>query len=468
MIYKQKLNVKKWFLLISYIIFLSQQITKGQQVINPQNITTQLNDFLQMANRFYQFNGSAIISYRGTILLNKGYGFKNVAGSEINDSGTIFQIGSVTKEFTSTVILLLKEQGRLSLQDKLSDYFPGYPNSDKITIRQLLTHTSGIYNYTSDLEREDSAVICHPVSKDRIVQQFINQPLDFTPGTKYNYSNSGYFLLGMIIEKVTGKPWEENVREQILTPLGMQHTGFNFNGLKSADKAQGYQFFNEEHQQPDISWDSTVSYAAGSVYSTTKDMLTWARAVTDKKILSADCWKEALTANQHGYGYGWEIDTVYGHKAIGHNGGIPGFSSQMLLIPDQDLEIIVLTNVHENSQVTPISRILAAITMGKPYSGFQPKDYVSIQPEALAQYVGSYRQDKDHVVNVLIKNGKLYIEAISNRLPLTRLYPDKSGGFFVANITLEIELRFIKNKTGKVMNLIAIQNGKEYEWKKFR
>ena len=460
--------MKKWFILISYIIFLSQQITKGQQVINPQSIKKQLDDFLQMANKFYQFNGSAIISYRGTILLNKGYGFKNIAGNEINDSGTIFQIGSVTKEFTSTIILLLREQGRLSLQDKLSDYFPGYPNSDKITVHQLLTHTSGIYNYTSDLEREDSAIICHPVSKERIVQQFINQPLDFTPGTKYKYSNSGYFLLGMIIEKVTGKPWEENVREHILTPLGMQHTGFDFNGLKNADKAQGYQIFNEEHQQPDISWDSTVSYAAGSVYSTTTDMLTWARAVTGKKILSADCWKDALTVNQNGYGYGWEIDTIYGSKAIGHNGGIPGFSSQMLLIPDQDLEIIVLTNVHENTQVTPISKILAAITLEKPYVGSKPKDYVSIQPEALAQYVGSYRQDKDHMVNVIIKNGKLYIESISNRLPLTRLYPDKSGGFFVGNIKLEIELRFIKNEIGKVTKLIAIQNGKEYEWKKFR
>jgi CubicO group peptidase (beta-lactamase class C family) len=145
---------------------------------------------------------------KGKIILNNGYGFSNIMTKRANTSDTRFPILSVGKTFTATVILKLQEEGNLSINDKLSKYLPDYPQGDKIKIEYLLTHTSGIHNYTDDVGIEDSAIINHPVSKQRVLDQFWNKPLEFKPGTRYSYNNSGYFLLGLVIEKITGKPYE--------------------------------------------------------------------------------------------------------------------------------------------------------------------------------------------------------------------------------------------------------------------
>ena len=452
---------------VSILLCLIQGV-KAQQIDSPKMLSNRLNAILQAAHQFFQFNGTVFITYQGTTLLNKGYGYRDLTTKAAADSNTIYQIGSITKGFTSTIIMHLKENGQLSLEDHLSDYITGIPNGNKITIRQLLTHSSGMYDYTSDLEREDSAVICHPVPKERILRQFANQPLDFEPGTSYRYSNSGYFLLGMIIEKITGKSWEENVREEILTPLNMRHTGFDFNNLKDLDKAQGYQYYSEERSQADICWDSTVSYAAGSIYSDTKDMLKWAKAVTNKSILSSQSWKEAFTVNRHGYGLGWEIDSIAGNKVLGHNGGIPGFSSEMLIIPSKDLQIIILSNVHEGTIVTPLSSVLAAIILNVPYNGYTPRKLLLADPKNLADYTGHYRLDKGHMASVILKNRKLYIEAAANRLPETALYAYKPDEFIIANVLLDITLKFVRNKSGEVIRMQSVQDGAVRYWNKIK
>lgn len=452
---------------VSMLLCLIQTV-KAQQIDSLKMLSNRLDAILQAAHQFFQFNGSIYITYQGTTLLNKGYGYGDLTTKAAADSNTIYQIGSITKEFTSTIIMHLKENGQLSLEDHLSDYITGIPNGNKITIRQLLTHSSGIYDYTSDLEREDSAVICHPVPKERILRQFASQPLDFEPGTSYRYSNSGYFLLGMIIEKITGKSWEENVREEILDPLNMDHTGFDFNGLKDPKKARGYQFFNEERSQADICWDSTVSYAAGSIYSDTKDMLKWAKAVTSKSILSAQSWKEAFTVNRHGYGFGWEIDSIAGNKVLGHNGGIPGFSSEMLIIPSKDLQMIILSNVHENTIVTPLSKILAAIILKTPYKGYKPRKLIMEEPKKLAHYTGHYRLDKGHIATVMLKNKKLYIEAAANRLPETALFAYKHDAFIIGNVLLDITLKFERNKSGEIIRMQSDQGGEVRYWNKIK
>jgi CubicO group peptidase (beta-lactamase class C family) len=204
-----------------------------------QVTTAKLDSFLTLKTKEDAFNGTVLVAEKGKIILEKGYGFSNKKENLLNTANTLYQIGSITKQFTSAIILQLVAANKMTLHDKLSKYIPKYPKGDSITVEYLLTHTAGVYNYTNDADfmRDHSE---HPITRDSLLSLFEYKPLDFSPGTKWNYSNSGYILLGMIIEKVTGKSYFRVVRENIFEPLGMSHSGFDFTHLKNADKATGY------------------------------------------------------------------------------------------------------------------------------------------------------------------------------------------------------------------------------------
>jgi CubicO group peptidase (beta-lactamase class C family) len=219
-------------------------VLKAQQPND--SLAQKLDEYLVSANNFYKFNGSALIAENGKIIFQKSYGVKNVATHSLNDSNSIFQIGSVTKQFTAAVILKLQEEGKLSVQDKLSKYFSEFKYADEITLENLLTHTSGIYNYTNDIDDNDSAIVCNPVNKQLLLDIVFKKPLDFKPGTQFAYDNSGYYLLGLIIEKVTGKSYEQNIRDIIFTPLQMTHSLFDFRNSKDTNIAIGYKKLNEK------------------------------------------------------------------------------------------------------------------------------------------------------------------------------------------------------------------------------
>src|SRR5882724_5685376 len=197
----------------------------------------------------YKFTGTVLVARQGKILLQKGYGFKNAATQAPNTVNTIYGIASLTKQFTAAIILKLQEQGKLSVEDKLSKYYPGYPNGDKITIRHLLSHTSGIYDYTRNREFM-SGDQSQPVALDSMIGLFINKPLDFEPGAKFSYSNSGYTLLGYIIEKITGRPYREALEKMILQPLHLGHSGYDFIALADSNKSTGYGYYAPGMYQP--------------------------------------------------------------------------------------------------------------------------------------------------------------------------------------------------------------------------
>ena len=200
---------------ILFIIFLIAKVfTANAQV---DSIPQKLDEYLLAANKVNRFNGNALIAEQGKILLQKSYGYKNFDTHVLNDSNTIFQIGAITKQFTAAVILKLQEEGKLSVNDKLDTYFPQFKYAKEITIENLLTHTSGIYNYTNDIDAGDSAIVCNPADKQLALDIMFKHNLDFKPGTQFRYDNSGYYLLGLIIEKVTGKLYEQNVRDIILS-----------------------------------------------------------------------------------------------------------------------------------------------------------------------------------------------------------------------------------------------------------
>ena len=431
------------------------------------SLAQKLDEYLASANKMYKFNGSALIAEKGKIILQKSYGLKNVARHIFNDSNTIFQIGSVTKQFTSTVILKLQEEGKLSVRDKLSKYFPAFLYADNITLENLLTHTSGIYNYTNDIDENDSAIVCNPVNKQLVLDLIFKHPLDFKPGTKYSYDNSGYYLLGLIIEKATGKSYEQNIKDIIFTPLQMTHSLFDFRDAKDTNIAIGYKKLNDKEQIIAQRWDSTVTYAAGAIFSTTGDMYKWAKAVANKEIISADSWKQALTPHLEHYGYGWLIDTLYGRKFIAHGGGLPGFMADFTYYPSEDVTIILLNNEGWYDEgLTALNVAISAILFHKPYELMHIHPEINLPDSVLEKYTGKYEFDKKHHAFVTLEDGRLQIRAPEGGLPKSPLFAEDPINFYLRIIDARIE--FLKDANGNITGLISHYNGKDEYSKKVK
>jgi len=237
-----------------------------------QTDSEKLDTLMAAYARQNAFNGSVLVARDGEVLLEKGYGTRDRATGDANDAQTVYQIGSVTKTFTSSLVMALAERGILSIDDCLSKYYSDYPVGDSITIRHLLTHTSGIHNYTEnhDFMAHSAA---HPATEAEMLALFRDVQPDFPVGTGWHYSNSGYSLLGYIIQKATGMPYEKAVRRYFFGPLGMARSGFDFAHLSSGDRAIGYAADSAgSFSVPTAVVDSSVSFAAGSIYSTVGDL----------------------------------------------------------------------------------------------------------------------------------------------------------------------------------------------------
>ncbi|HEX5152325.1 MAG TPA: serine hydrolase [Parafilimonas sp.] len=438
-------------------------------VVNAQtdSIKQKLDEYLTAANKLNKFNGNVLIAQKGKSLLQKSYGYKNLNALVLNDSNTIFQIGSVTKQFTATVVLKLQEEGKLSVHDKLDTYFPQFTHANEITLENLLTHTSGIYDYVIDIDEEDSAITCNPVDKQLILDLIFQHDLNFKPGTQFQYCNSGYYLLGLIIEKVTGKSYEQNVRDIIFTPLQMTHSLFDFKHSPDTNIATGYQTLNDSVQKEASAWrwDSTVSYAAGAIWSTTEDMYKWTQAVARKKILSADSWKAVFTPHLDHYGYGWYIDSLFDKKAISHGGGIPGFIAYLCYYPEEDVAIILLNNYGWFGEaLNSINADLSAIIFHKPYKLLKNRENKTFAEAILKKYVGKYQFDKKHHAYISLENGQLQMEAPEGGLPKSPLFAQDETNFYLKVIDARIE--FVKDASGNITELIAYYNGKAEVCKK--
>lgn len=296
--------MKKTFLLI-IVIFCAVTTVFAQQQQDRK-----IAALIEKSVDLFRFNGSILVSKNGKIIFRKGYGYKDSQSKIQNTPNTIFQVGSMTKQFTATVVLKLAEQQKLSLDDKISKYFPNLKRGDEITIKNLLTHTSGlseIFRDTSFLKENKQK----PISKEKLLSFFMDKPLYFNPGTQYAYCNSGYVLLGLIIEKVSGKSYEHMVREFILEPLKMTHSGFDFADLKSTQKALGYIRFSSVENKSSMPWDSTFTYSAGSLYSTANDLYLWHKGLLNNKVLTKESLAKAYTPFLEDYGLGCWIDTIY-------------------------------------------------------------------------------------------------------------------------------------------------------------
>ncbi len=455
--------MKRLLVLLTSLMFLSnlnaQQTTDTSSL---KSLAKKLDEFITSSSGDFKFNGSVLISQKGEIILQKGYGSENIAAHLLNDSNTVFQIGSMTKQFTAAVILKLQEEGKLSVQDKLSKYLPDYHYGNKISLEDLLTHTSGIYNYTNDIDAEDSAIVCNPINKKVILDAFYNKSLDFKPGSKFSYDNSDYYLLGLIIEKITSEPYEQVVREIIFEPAKMTHSGFNFRNINDSSKAIGYEKISDT---PIIAqrWDSTVTYAAGGIYSTTGDLYRWAKAIRNKQILSESSWKQMFIPHLANYGYGWWINNYYDKKYFMHSGVLPGFTSYFIYYPDEDVNVIILQNSGTGRSVDYANMMImgtgvSAILFNKPYTTNKDAVEITLPDSVLKQYVGTYALDKKHLSIVTLEDDHLQIVTPAGAIPKkSTLFAETENHFFLKGINLKLE--FVKDSNGNVTQLVYHMNG---------
>jgi CubicO group peptidase (beta-lactamase class C family) len=339
----------------------------------PQDKVSEIDALIQAYNDLGQFNGSALVTVEGKVIFKKGYGLANREWNIPNKPDTKFRIGSITKQFTSMLILQLVEQKKIDLQGKLSDYLPYYrkDTGSQVTIHHLLTHTSGIPSYTG-LPNFFEEISRDPYSAKDCVAKFCSGDLEFEPGSKFLYNNSGYFILGAIIEELTGKTYEEVLKEKILDPLGMKDTGYDHHSTILPNRATGYDIvFDGYENSPYL--DMSLPYAAGSLYSTVEDLYLWDQALYTDKLLSKDLKELLFKKHMGNYGYGWVMaqkklpDSKEKLNITAHGGGINGFNTLIERLIDQK-HLIVLFNNTPGTSLAQMSDAITKIIYDKPYS----------------------------------------------------------------------------------------------------
>jgi CubicO group peptidase (beta-lactamase class C family) len=310
---------------------------------------TRIDSLMSRYQELRQFNGSVLVAAGGEVVFEKGYGLANMEWEVPNTPATKFRLGSITKQFTAMLILQLVDEGKLSLDDTLVDALPYYreDTGSRVTLHQLLNHTSGIPSYTG-LPGFITEVSRDPYGVQEFVERFCSGDLEFEPGAEFRYNNSGYFLLGAILEQATGKPYAELLRERILDPVGMRSTGYDLSGPILPGRAAGYERTASGFRNADY-LDMSLPYAAGSMYSTVGDLYLWDQALHAGELLSDELEEAMFTPGKSDYAYGWGVSKrpVGPEEAertvIGHGGGINGFSTLIERVVE-DRHLVVLLN----------------------------------------------------------------------------------------------------------------------------
>lgn len=425
-----------------------------------QDIEAKIDEYISPYLKIGNFSGSILIAKEGRILLSKGYGMADLEHDVPNTPETIFRLGSVTKQFTSMAIMQLQEKGRLNVDDPIAKYLPTYPNGEEITIHHLLTHTSGIPNFTSFPDYEKTIMIPSPLEKT--IQRFKDKPLEFTPGEKFKYSNSGYILLGYIIEKVCGTSYEEFLEENIFQPLNMMNTGYDHHHTLLKHRASGYSIGGGGLTNAAYI-DMSIPHAAGALYSTVEDLYLWDRALYTEKLVKKSSLDKMFTPFKGNYAYGWNVLSLFDRKVITHGGGINGFRQNIARYVDDDVCIVVLSNI-ETAPVDKISMDLAAIVFGEEYEVPKERVAAEVDPRIHDAYVGQYELAPDLIVTVTKENNRLFAQATGQ--PKFELYPESETKFFAR--VADIQVTFVKNEKGEVTQLIVHQEGKDSPARKIK
>ncbi|HUU06488.1 MAG TPA: serine hydrolase [Patescibacteria group bacterium] len=396
--------------------------------------------------------GAAVIVRRdGRTIFRRGYGMSDLELGVKVEPDMVFRLGSITKQFTAVAVLVLAQQGKLSLRDEIGKYLPAFPIGDKkVTIEHLLTHTSGIKSYTNmeewlQLWRKD-------MTPQEIIDMSKDKPFEFNPGERWNYNNTGYIMLGAIIEKVSGQTYEEFIKTKIFTPLGMDHSFYDNTERVIPRRVPGYQKGNDGFvNAPYLSM--TQPYAAGSLASSVDDLALWNDTVFSGKLLKKEWQDKAFTAyrlaggESTGYGYGWFISDLRGHRCIEHGGGINGFTSYGLYLPDDRVYVAILTNsAIEGRTPEPRALRIAELVLGLPAV---ERKAVTLTLNELDALVGVY-ENLDDEARYITREGEKLFSQRSGGAKKEILAASASEFFFADSPTV---IRFTQGNQGKIDGL---------------
>ena len=413
-----------------------------------------MEDVVQPYVRDKTFMGTVLVARGSDVIFSKAYGSANLEWDVPNTPVTKFRLGSITKQFTAASILLLEERGKLKLDDPIKKYLPDAPAAwDPITIFNLLTHTSGIPNFTNlpnyrSLKLEDS-----PVAKT--VGTVRDKPLDFAPGEKMSYSNSGYLVLGDLIERVTGGSYEKFVTDNIFTPLGMKDSGYDSNTALIARRAAGYMPSPSGPVNAGFVHMS-IPHAAGALYSTTEDLLRWEQGLFGGKLLSAASLEKMTTPFKGGYALGVAVQTANGRKAVQHGGGIDGFNTFLAYYPDTKVTVAVLSNINGGAP-TQIAGKLAEVAHGGTVPSTSQRNEMTLPVATLKKYVGTYEVAPG--VNMLIRLVGDHLTTQLTGQQQFQIFAESETKFFLKVVDAQVE--FFTDAQGAVSHAVMYQNGRE-------
>lgn len=449
------------FAVLVLLLFVRPAVCQEAAQVTPtQKITALMKSLVPESSP-----GVAVRVSRGDeILFDQGFGLAEL-GSEIKVTPeTKFRIGSVTKNITAAAILKLQDEGKLKVTDSLDSVLPDFPNADKITITQLLNHSSGIPSYTSQTDFFKN--VKAEVTPDEIVARFKDEPLEFEPGSDWRYNNSGYFLLGHIVAKVSGQTFDEYLENTFFAPLGMLSTGIHNSKEILKNEAYGYSF-NGTGFDKALDWDMSQAGGAGAIYSTTGDLDIWVSELFAGNVVSEASLAEALSPlkiepdNETHYGFGWSIDDQRGLRKISHGGGLQGWSSFLVHYPEHKFTIVVLHNALPSSpqiNTAVISDQIAEIYLEEAMT--PPPTFVvdeSVNVGELENYVGRYDYGTA-VMDVTIEDGQMSVHLTGQ--PIFPVYPIDNTHFFLKVVDAQVE--FLLDDADQVTGVRHTQNGRSF------
>ncbi|MEZ4869267.1 MAG: serine hydrolase [Caldilineaceae bacterium] len=439
-----------WIITVALLPTLAMaQATKPQTTkVDDKELARQIDTMLAATFQPDAPGGAVLVLRDGKPILRKGYGLANLELHVPVTPEMVFRLGSLTKQFTAVAILMLVEEGKVKLSDDITRYWPDYPtDGQKITVEQLLTHTSGIKNYTDlpewfNLWRQD-------MTPDELIALFKDKPLDFTPGTRWAYSNSGYILLGALIEKVTGMSYEAFIQQRIFTPLGMAHAAYDQTERILPGRVSGYSRGEDGYLNAQY-LSMSQPYAAGSLAASVDDLAKWDAALYTDKLVKQRTLQSAFKSftlkdgGDTGYGYGFSVADYEGHTLLQHSGGINGFATYMLRLPDDKVYVALLTNC-DNCPVPLVDLAfnIATLVIGKPY---RDPAVINLPTSTLASYIGVYQFDEQ--TDLVIRQEGDQLVAQYPGIPPQPILPSAPTEFFIKDAM--IRLRFVKDAAGKV------------------
>jgi CubicO group peptidase (beta-lactamase class C family) len=434
------------------MVFVALVLPAG---VCPAQDVTRMDAILQSFAANGTFSGSALVARGDDVIFEKSYGLANAEWSIPNRADTRFRVASITKQFTAAAILLLEERGRLTLDDPVARHLAVPSSWSGMTVFHLLTHTAGFAGLQTPAAARGAPVQNPGGTLAGFVKAQTDRPLVSRPGDTFSYTNTGYFILGHIIEKISGQPYEQFIRANILDPLGMRDTGLD-SAAAIARRASSYAV-TPNGLINTIPAAAVAQNSAAGFYSTPRDLLRWHAALYGNRVLAPASLRKMTTPFQGDYGLGVYVRTIDGRKAMTHGGGAPPFAN-LTYFPDTRITVVVLGNLNV-APAAELAGLLGALAHGEAVQLSSEKKAIELGPDVLARYAGVYEAAGDNALIVTVQGDHLLVETRGGGGSGLSIFPESETVFFMRDMNVRWE--FVRDGSGAVSELVMHQGTRQ-------